>query len=325
MLVFANAYPAVVTLFRNDLDSNVLHSKDIDADMVCTLISSGSQTCGPPYQAQVVQASMAHSQIAPDDEAQQSQETPANSQRPEAQRVIPRMDNRRIAVQAPQTKLKLAEAVEIPITLNEPGLTKVHTVQCVPSTETRECSARLSDTVQIVPVLTRPDGTRFIRVVPMQLGHVGLIVTGQYHNQVFSEARVQIDVEPSSKKPQQLLVGRGGGGTGNVGTLSLNMERNAKLDVEYIDPQAVYANLLTPIDVRGHATMTVKATPGDPVLRVDSANGMVLPLRPGHALLRTTFAGATNLTCVIVTERALDHVRNERCADLLEPNETLSR
>jgi hypothetical protein len=81
---------------------------------------------------------------------------------------------------------------------------------------------------------------------------------------------------------------------------TMHLLPNAPAKVRSLFPFAWFQQNGWPIALGpGDVTFEVQQL-GEPVIRPDPTTGAVTALRPGHALVRTRFAGAESETCVVV-------------------------
>jgi hypothetical protein len=323
---------AVAIGILNDSDNNILQWDPLYPELICKLISSGTQPCGPGYQTQTVPAGgTVYSTRA----AGVQQESPSEIKNsapvfhgydPGKPHSIPQLDNSRVTLVQPTVKFRLAEPAEVTLRINTQGINSVLTEQCLPMAATGECTGPLENSKQSVPILSRPDGSRYIRILPITLGRSDLIVRSSYSGGVYTEESVHMDVQPSSLPVQQLLLTASGSGGKQASVILLDLDQDKRRTVVQTLPLVRYKTLLEPVHIgTKNVVYTVRGTPGDPVISIDSGTGFIKPLRAGHALLITTYAGVSTRSCVIVREHLLDSPKKTDCHELLKDDETLSR
>ncbi len=239
---------------------------------------------------------------------------------------VPRLDNSRLSIAAPSNAIHLAEPFEISLTLNGRGVRCVYTVQCYLHASNGPCFSRLPETIQIVPLLSRRDGSHYVTVTPLLSGPVGLIVTTEFSDGVFSEQTRDLTVEDSTQVPQKLSVTL----TGSSGQVSpvvlLSLQGPSEGLFRRLIPIVLYASYPQPFQIAPSKVKFTLKTAGDgEVVRLDPSTGSITPIALGHALVTTQFAGATTSTCIVVLQTHLDGVKNTNCKDLLQAGETSPR
>ena len=239
-------------------------------------------------------------------------------------RGVPRFENARLSVAAPSTVVRLSEPVDIHLLLKGPGVKCVQTVQCHLDTREGECMSRLPATVQIVPVLSRPDGSHYISFIPLIAGRVGLVVTAEFSSGVFSEQSTSFTVEYPTRIPDKLNVALSGMSGQISSIVPLSLEEAERGTTRRLIPNVLYANSPKPFPLEpARVKFTVKTAGGMQVVRVDPSTGTITPVALGNALVITQFAGAVTTTCVVVVPTNLDTPKKTNCADLEQPIYTL--
>ncbi|SNS72277.1 hypothetical protein SAMN05421770_10269 [Granulicella rosea] len=316
--------------YAGDSDANILHAPPINQSIYCTLTTSGTQSCGqgaqPMFHIQptlggTVTSSFTEAALAPS--LQESKPSAiADPLQPGLARHTTRLDNSRLRVAAPVAAVHLGEPADLSLSLNEVGVQRVQTVQCHLGPTEANCNNRPGKTVQIVPVLSHPDGSNYITFTPLVAGRVGLVVTAEFADGVVSEQTANFNVDYSARAPKKLIVTLSGssGRADKVVPLSLD-EINQRV-IRRLVPSAQYASHPEPLYLEpGEVKFTVRTSGGGEVVRIDSHTGTITPVALGHALVTMHFAGATTSVCVVVVPTSLDTPRKTNCAELMQTGE----
>jgi hypothetical protein len=235
-----------------------------------------------------------------------------------------------VAIQVPGYKLKLAEKNEIELRILAPGLTTVFTEQTKFVNGDRSQPYSVYGTEKEVPVIRRA-GKTYIEIVPLQLGEFELEVAGVFPPRRVFVKRVNLVVGLSTHHPEKLIISQTGlpGINAGVVTTTLPCAPEASGCRPYRSIFRLFATARYP-DVEnvaqisaGFLSFRAKNSGDGPVIRINDTNGVVTPLRVGHALVETYFEGLTNRTCVVVEADARVSGRLSDCDDLLSPGEKI--
>jgi hypothetical protein len=217
------------------------------------------------------------------------------------------------------TPLKVAEKAEISLILHDKGLTSVKATQnryLDPEHKIRDVyGIRGGD--QTLPVLYRPDGSAYIELIPLRMGEIELTVFGSFPDRAFDRNRAFLQVVPSERRPEALIVGQAGMPDSDTDILRLNLDDShpwaqGPKQMAYLYPAAYYLDLHVPIELdRPYVRSTVKQPEDDPVIEFDQASGGMKPLRRGAALVENFYGGLVKRTCVLVrVERDINDDRD---------------
>ncbi|HEY0786373.1 MAG TPA: IPT/TIG domain-containing protein [Acidobacteriaceae bacterium] len=303
-------YPTLSGLTGLSTD-NVLASNDVNQSVLCLLQSSGSQVCNSGGGSPAVVP--AHPQAA----AQQAEQgTPATRGAPKA-----RFDASVITLATPDKKITLGEPNQIDLKLASGDITVLHTHQVRFFQGSQDAPVLIEGSVKDTPILSRPDGRNYIVVVPLHLGRTGLDVFGEATDGTIFHQVFLLDVKPPLRPAASLTVSVGGQPGDNAGTIYLHSDRPART---FLVPQVSYPGLGTKVELDASAVQfLVRSRVPGAVVMVEKTTGILRPIAPGHALIETSFGGAKNLTCVVVTDKERFYERT-RCEELLAPGEKLS-
>ena len=218
-----------------------------------------------------------------------------------------------IEVVAPPQGLKLGEVNELTLLTKSPGLVSVFTHQgrpnALPNTD------RIEGGDQELPVLHRPDGTAYIRLVPMELGDIEMGIMGNFAGKQLDRSTAKLHVGLSSRKPVEIWIDPNGFALQqNIIRLDIDEPRWAGKTNEawqYLFPVAFYP------DVRSHVYLDVASVEfkvrqpaGAPVIAFDRSTGRMKPLRQGDALVETWFSGVVRRTCIQVRNSSMPFDRS---------------
>ena len=239
------------------------------------------------------------------------------------QRGTTRFENARLSISATSAVVRLTEPVDLVLTLNGPGVKCVQTVQCYLNTREGECKSRLPDTVQIVPVLSRPDGSHYITFTPLLAGRVGVVVTAEFSSGIFSEQTTNFNVEYPTRVPEKLTVALSGSSGRTSSVVPLSLKEAERRPARSLMPDVLYASYQKPYPLQpAQVKFAVKTIGGVQVVRVDPNTGTITPVALGHALVTTQFNGAFTTICVVVVPTSLDTPKKTNCADLEQPSQS---
>ncbi len=234
-------------------------------------------------------------------------------------RGVPRFQNSRLTITRPAPAIYLTQPVDIPLTLHGQGARCIQTVQCYVDIPNGVCKAPISATVQIVPVLSRRDGSHYITFTPLLTGRIGLVITAEFSDGVFSEQTTYLTVEYPIETPQRLTVSLTGSSGQVTDKVHLNLRKTGELPPRLV-PEVEYANNPGSFFIESEKVrFTLKTAGTGEVVRLEPSTGTISPIALGHVLVTTEFAGATTHTCVVVVAGPSDVIRNINCNDLLQP------
>jgi hypothetical protein len=169
-----------------------------------------------------------------------------------------------------------------------------------------------------------PNGNPYITVVPMRLGKVELDVIGRFSDGGICKKKVALNIVPSQKSPNRLMVG-------HIGTqpdrnaLRVLMAMSGDRSRDWLNVYAVYDGIATPVSINADfATFKINSGNQTDPIQLDQT-GRLTPIHTGEALIETSFGGRTNLTCVVVEETIIPDRSyfNKNCKQLLSMGEKL--
>ena len=234
-------------------------------------------------------------------------------------RGVPRFENGRLTLIPLSSVIHLTQPSNLSLTLLGQGARCVHTIQCNLDVGNSYCIGRRSDTVQIVPVLSRRNHSHYITFTPLLTGYIGLIVTAEFSDGVFSEQTTYLTAEYPTQTPQKLTVTLSGSSGRVLDKIHLNLKQTGETPPRLL-PKVQYASYPGVFFVEPDKVQFAMKTAGTgEVVRFEPSTGTITPVALGHVLLTTDFAGATTDTCVVVTAGPSDVVSNINCDDLLQP------
>lgn len=317
----------------------MLNSGRINADVLCLILSAGIAACHQPETmaqpaSQSVQAEsqtakpcghdikiigegpVARPDTPPCEEPQETSEERTESNQAPRHFV---WRNDLVDVPAPTRPLRLAEANDVDLVIKAPGLNSVRVLQNRKPAGNVGYNEGLG--MATLPVLHHPDGSTYIRFVPMGLGQIELTIDGKFVDDAFFRKIVTIEVEASERRPARLT----------VGPPSFDPSKMFLFIHGHPTPQrltifAVYDDVKEPIRIdASDGRFNIRTNDENPPFEIDPSTGIFKPLHTGHALLETSFGGASVLTCVAVEEsgNAIDSGRydHSHCEELYKPGE----
>jgi len=142
-----------------------------------------------------------------------------------------------------------------------------------------------------------------------------------------AERRVVFDVQPGQRQPAKLIVGTQALPNRNAGTFAVGLDENPDSPgvkrSHYLELSATYPDLAGSFKIEPQfASFSVRSSKSAPVIRIEPSTGRIVPLDTGHAIVTTTFQGATNRTCIMVGREG-GMTERPGCRDLLEDGEQI--
>jgi hypothetical protein len=229
--------------------------------------------------------------------------------------------NDRLEILYPEQQITLAESIEIPLRIQGQGLTDLESSQTQYIMDNREMPDFVAGAKRDVEVLHHQNGSPYVKIVPMRLGKLELALNGRFPDGGIVFQKLMLDVRPSQKQPEQLIIGPGSAPRRNMSTLFLGVAGpNTRGALQVF---AKYEGLDTVVKIDpAFATFSVTTGEQPAPFEFDKKTGFLTPIQTGQALVETTFGGRTNLTCVVVTGGS-GTPPNEHCQRLLSPGEKL--
>ena len=238
---------------------------------------------------------------------------------------IPFDASERVKVLVREAPAQLLEPVEIPIEVSFPGPAYVQVSQSQTVGPQGFTAQRTVDgSYERQPVESR-GGKTFVTVLPRRLGKVEVELSGRFADGGYFKKSLTLDVTPPSRQPTAISIGESGLPDREVmrllivthpdkpgrQRLNINAEYKGESDPVVIDPS--FASFRVVYDSDG------------PAFNLDEKTGAISAVRPGAGLIYTSFAGHTNITCVAVTNYAVNGQTfpNAECQKLLRPGEHL--
>jgi hypothetical protein len=222
--------------------------------------------------------------------------------------------NDRLKVPAPTHKLTQAQPNELPVNI-EGG--RVRSVLVTWSPYSKDGVTLLpSGSSEDVTVLQHPDGTSYVNITPERIGKSKINVHAFFDDGGFASQEVIVEIQPSDRLAQKLVVTAGGGdGVTHASPLYMTPDSPIGLTsrVTYTPDGKLFA-----IDPE-LASFEVISTPSqDSAITLNPITGLVRPNRYGHALVVTRFGGLLRLTCVVVAPQSGDGTHPD-CHELRPP------
>jgi hypothetical protein len=219
----------------------------------------------------------------------------------------------------------LEEENEIPVQLSSNNLKSIlsEQVQYSPEdTKTRRHPFVAEDGYATLQVLHHPDGSAYVKVVPVRLGRVLLEFTALFSDGGFAKSEMEVNVVPPARSPKKLIVSEAGVPAFGAEFIEIPLSRKGYRTGLSIT--AVYGETRkrTYIDPR-FASFEVRNDGNGPVIEVNKETGEIRPLRLGEALVVTHFGDMKQATCVSVVEDFEESGPKPNCASLLRAGETL--
>jgi pimeloyl-ACP methyl ester carboxylesterase len=307
-------------------DANVLNKPEVGDMVVCLLLSAGKGTCttglATPALTPPVSVPISTSSVASISKGRMSSGTDAATNNMNApQRPLIRLDETLATVTIPNQELLLGEPNAVTITIHNPSITTVESMQSVRLNGDDNLTEAVEGGDLETTVLKRNDGTSYILITPLHVGGLILDLYAHTPDGALWHTKVPVVVKPSSRKPEELMLAQQGARGENVGVLELPIKGGFIRNV--VVPQIRFNDAKFLLDLPASALSFQVRNQGADVIELDTTTGEIKPLREGHALLQATYQGVTNLTCVVVTKESLASP-DSSCEDLLQPGEELS-
>ncbi|HTW47036.1 MAG TPA: hypothetical protein VMD92_03745 [Acidobacteriaceae bacterium] len=231
--------------------------------------------------------------------------------------------NGRIDVIQPDHRVVLGESFRVELHLHAPGLTQIRVSQLQYANGDREQPDPVTGSDGVVPIAVDSNGIARIEITPMRLGNVEVRLSGRFPDDGVFYKSIMLTVVSPEHPPHELIVAQMGGPPENTKVIMLFMAPPGWRDA--LITYAVYDGIKVPLRIDS-SYVSYRMITGDDTnpVRLDKATGLLTPLHTGEALIETSFAGRSNLTCVVVSGRAsLDASAGDSCAKLLAPRQQL--
>jgi len=218
----------------------------------------------------------------------------------------------------------LAEPAKIPLRISMRGLGSIMTNQRRYDAGGRHTAAPIESSKQRVPIQVSADGSPYITITPLLLGKVEVDLTGGFSDGGIFYKRVLLDVAPTQKRPEKMMVGHLGYPAENIPRILKSVRGEEAEDIFNI--YVTYKDLSVPIRIEPSFVTfrIISGDQGEPI-RLNHETGYFTTLHPGQVLVETSFAGKTNLTCVVVEPKLAAGMSYgaDRCQKLLPAGRTL--
>ena len=229
----------------------------------------------------------------------------------------------RLDVHPPSRPLKLAEENEVSLQSHQPGLNSVEIqqVQYSPGdTGPHKTPHFPKGGWATLPVLHRADGSAYVNVVPRALGQVVLEIKARFPDGGETHTEALISVDPPDRSPEKFIVGEDRGDL----VIPLYLKPYPTVSVPHI--QAIYGSEGDAYQINpAFVSFKIRTANDAHIVELNKTTGLIRPVRPGQALLKTTFQGWSNLTCIVVEDKFNPSpVPRPPCESLLLPGEKLA-
>jgi hypothetical protein len=171
----------------------------------------------------------------------------------------------------------------------------------------------------VLPVSYDSNGVASVDVTPLKLGKAQLTLFISFADRQVERKTINVQVVPPQQQPEKLVITLGGSRS-DTPVLYLDLSEAHK--TKHIDPAAIYKNVTTPVPLNASdVTFKLINSPGA-AAEIDPSTGIVTARYVGQALLETSFAGVSTLTCIDVMNDVRGGPRS-RCEELLPPGRRL--
>ncbi len=217
----------------------------------------------------------------------------------------------RVRLTAPRTLL-LAQKNDLPLKIVGGNLDTIFVFQKQEKAEDATIKESIPDGDASLPVLRRENGEAYIQLTPLRLGKVIFDLHGTFKDGGMWNQRIALQVEPPAEAPLAFYANRG--------------EVNQMLDETngfILIPLANYPGLQHSVRIDHHfVSFNVRTAGNRRVIEINPATGQVKPVAVGDALIQTSYAGASTLTCVMVhNKNSVTFEQKSHCRDLLREGE----
>jgi hypothetical protein len=266
--------------------------------VLCFLVAGGSFSGCTPSEGPTIGQSQFSSQmiisVASPVEARLMAQSPSSGL--EGRKMIEADDRIEVLLDHPVT---VAEPAKIPLRISMRGLTSIMTNQRRYDASGHNPAAPIESSKQTVPIQISADGSPYITITPLLLGKVELGLTGGFSDGGIFYKRVVLDVAPTQKRPEKLMVGHLGYPAENTPRILKSLRGEEAEDV--LNIYATYEGLSVPVRIDPSFVVfrIISGDQGDPI-RLNQETGYFTTTHPGQVLVETSFGGRTNLTCVVV-------------------------
>jgi hypothetical protein len=160
-----------------------------------------------------------------------------------------------------------------------------------------------------------------VNVTPLRLGRAQLTLFVSFADGGVERTRINVQVVQSQRQPEKLVIALPGGDN-RRDTRVIPMDLSEADRTTHVFPAAIYKNVTLPVRLNASdVTFKLINSPGA-AAEIDPSTGIVTARHVGQALLETSFAGVSTLTCIDV----MNDVRmgpSSRCQELLPPGRKL--
>ena len=225
----------------------------------------------------------------------------------------------RVDVIEPRKPFLLAEENELELKIHVPGLSSVSirqkrafTAEGIDEDENEIIRSGIMD----LPVLYHPDGSAYIKVIPVRLGKLKVDMDGKFKDGGVFGKSVILDVQEPERSPQKLMLEDGDTWSRNFKVIPLDKRGHN----DWLKVYALYDSVEKPIRIDPQAvTFHILSKDKKPPFEISHA-GIFTPHRLGNALVEVTYGGLSTMMCVIV-EPSLGIDNHDTCPELYHPAE----
>lgn len=286
-------------------DANVMNSQEVSQMVLCFLVSGGTSPCASNSASVTLVNS--YTQYNPDAASDGSvSASPAfeadqqEAKAPESSGTTIRhfLANSRLEILPPQEPLKLAEPNEIQLRIHGRVEGLVDSSQAQSTSADPNTPRLVFGSPAVGPVLYHPDGSPYVRIVPMRLGKVELTLGVSFTDGGAAIQKIMVEVGPSQKRPQSIIVGP----NWVRDELKLLLSLTGSSSRGILNVYAKYSDIdrLITIDPALATYRIINWDGRSSPIDLDGQTGVVTAVHPGQALVEISFAGRRNLTCVDV-------------------------
>jgi hypothetical protein len=176
----------------------------------------------------------------------------------------------------------------------------------------------------ILPVLTRADGSAYVKIVPEKIGKLEISASVDFEDGKYDTEFIDAEVILPDRKPDRLfIIPSGGDVSDKQGTIYLGLSGSGNHIRLYA--KAIYKNEDKPVSIPVKDVVFSLIVPPNtnsdlvPVV-IDKATGTVTANQVGHALIQAKFQDLSCMICVDVLGNPSSGSDRTNCQELVPPD-----
>jgi len=177
------------------------------------------------------------------------------------------------------------------------------------------------DEDSVLPVSYDSSRGAFVSATPMKLDKAQLSLFVIFTDGGFERKTINVQVVQPERQPENLVIALPGRDD-RRNTPVLYMDLSEEDRTTHIFPAAIYKNVTRPVPLKASDVTFKLINSSGAAAEIDPSTGIVTARYVGQALLETSFAGVSTLTCIDVMKDVRGGLRS-RCEELLPPGRRL--